>query len=201
MNRKLLVLVLLGVLLLIGIPQQAQAIEPRLVALQIDTHSGHLYIDGQRTRYRLDYLNEKLQVPSIVLLEVDDPAEVIIQRLGRQTILGDLVFYEPVTQGTNVGLVRWGGYDGTDMRNLAAIYARAAEAPSATSSKGELWFGVTPQGQISALDMAALIEPTNGETALWLLVQSAGVKTMVPVRFGAPDSGGPGYRILRVPLP
>jgi len=46
---------------------------------------------------------------------------------------------------------------------------------------------------------ASLHEPMKDDTALLIRRNSRGVSKLQPVIMGAPDSGGAGYRVLRIP--
>jgi hypothetical protein len=68
------------------------------------------------------------------------------------------------------------------------------------SERGALNYFAPNAGVETAI--ARMIPPaTNGDTSMWLATRKSGVITLQPVSYGADDSGGTGFAVLRVPNP
>lgn len=71
---------------------------------------------------------------------------------------------------------------------------------TAGSERGALNYFAPNAGVETAI--ARMIPPgTDGDTSMWLATRKSGVITLQPVSYGADDSGGTGFAVLRVPNP
>lgn len=106
-----------------------------------------------------------------------------------------------VLNNDSIGAFFFGGYDGTDWSvntDGATVQATATEDWSPTAHGGRIHMAVTPNGTITAVES---LRVTNSVVANDIRLQvfdvtAAALKT---VTLGAADSGGAGFKVLRVP--
>ena len=103
--------------------------------------------------------------------------------------------------GDTLGDVRFGHLDSSGERLGAAVRAVTTETWVAGVSHGTtLQMQVVPTGTTASVTAARFSEATNSlQTAMYLRCNRSGTKTLDAVTLGAADSGGTGYRVLRVP--
>lgn len=107
-----------------------------------------------------------------------------------------------------IGGIEFGSYTAgvpvSDATELATAYVRALARESysniATARGSQLDFGITLNGTTTLTDVVRMADPAaNDEVGMFVLVNRAGTKALSRVSVGAADSGGTGFRMLRVP--
>lgn len=114
---------------------------------------------------------------------------------GSAVFIGKSRAASAVQSGDVLGSVRYVGYDGTNYVDSALIRAEVVGTVSAGVVNGKLGFRIANGGTLAT--RAEISEPAAGETALWLY--DADNATLERVTVGAADSGGAGFKVLRIP--
>lgn len=117
----------------------------------------------------------------------------------------ELVLFHDFPQGTGayVGMVSFTRQTLSGVTQLETFTGRIACQTTATGAvlqfEGSSGGSIGPSG-VPGVVLAQLAEgPGNDETALLLRVDRAGTESVSRVSIGAADSGGAGFRLLRVP--
>lgn len=112
-----------------------------------------------------------------------------------------------LASGDRIGGIEFGSYTAgtqvSDATEVMTAYIRGLTRESysslATARGSQIDFGVTEVGAITTVDALRVADPsTASDVGMLVLVNRSGVKTLSRVVVGAADSGGTGFRMLRV---
>lgn len=110
----------------------------------------------------------KLYTRSISLSEIDDPVDISIKRAGGKFPYQRGPLFDPNIPNqpaANIGQLEWQGFDGTDYRTVAKIYARAEGPLDSANSPGSIHLAVTPYGKVNEIEDKLVIRG-NGRVGI-----------------------------------
>lgn len=105
-----------------------------------------------------------------------------------------------INSGDQLGLFRWQGYDSVTYAQGFGMRGRATENWNAGANGAQLEFVGILTGTLTQVDVMQLQpDAADQETMILIGVNRAGVKSLQRVTLGIADSGGVGFKLLRLP--